>query len=144
MHGTDYALLDQLDRLTGGVAVLRPQGTPAKQSLWPPQVLSPRLSDRHRHHRFIISCNMHTSIGCDVHTSLDWAHLAIYIHLSAMLQLVSCDIRTSRDGPILGYISIFHKGRSWSFWYSDQKSLNWSIHPSKRATAVPLSLALLP
>ena len=29
MRGTDYALLDQLGRLTGGVAVLRPQGTPA-------------------------------------------------------------------------------------------------------------------
>ena len=29
MRGTDCALLDQLGRLTGGVAVLRPQDTPA-------------------------------------------------------------------------------------------------------------------
>ena len=29
MRGTDYALLDQLGRVTGGVAVLRPQGSSA-------------------------------------------------------------------------------------------------------------------
>ena len=29
MRGTEYALLDRLGRITGGVAVLRPQGTPA-------------------------------------------------------------------------------------------------------------------
>ena len=49
MRGTDYALLVQLGRITGGVAVLGPQGTPANLPELPRFCL--RVSGRHRHHQ---------------------------------------------------------------------------------------------